>query len=148
MREPLVLTGNPGKARPDVRRADPDHLLVAVDLLARSGRERRRGGDRVGQGYQRDAEGSRNQEREVGPRARPGGRGQPLGYLTASVSATNFLQISRNGGQGTYNMKGGTLNIGSLDIGNSGTALLEPDRRGNDDREQHHPGPRHKLPGR
>ena len=36
VREPLVLTGNPWK-KPgrDVRGADPDHLLVAVDLLRR-----------------------------------------------------------------------------------------------------------------
>jgi hypothetical protein len=29
VRDPLVLTGNPGRSRGDVRRADPDHLLIA-----------------------------------------------------------------------------------------------------------------------
>src|SRR5262249_17017439 len=40
------------------------------------------------------------------------------------VSATQFLQIARSGGTGTYNMDGGTLSIGSLDVGNAGTALF------------------------
>ena len=66
------------QARADVRRADADHLLVAVDLLPRSRRERRSGGDRVSQRHQRDAESSRNQEGEVRHRARPGEGRQPL----------------------------------------------------------------------
>ena len=67
VREPLVLTGKPWK-RPaaDVRGADPDHLLVAVDLLAGSGGEHRCRRDRVGQGDERDAERATDQEREIG----------------------------------------------------------------------------------
>ena len=53
VRDPLVLTGNPwNSAGGQVRRADADHLAVAADLLPGARRERRRGGDRVGQGDQ------------------------------------------------------------------------------------------------
>ena len=53
----------------DVRGADPDHLAVAVDLLAGARGERRGGGDRVGERDQRDPERAGDQQREVGDRA-------------------------------------------------------------------------------
>ena len=55
-----------------VRGADPDHLLVAADLLPGAGGERRRGGDRVGQRHQRDPQRPGEQRPEVGRRRRAG----------------------------------------------------------------------------
>jgi hypothetical protein len=59
-REPLEQAGG------QVRRADPDHLTVPADLLPGAGRERRRGGDRVGQGHQGDPQGPGGQRPEIG----------------------------------------------------------------------------------
>ena len=63
----------------DVRRAHADHLLVGLDLFAAPGREARRGGDRVGQGHERDAHRGDQQGNDVaggGPGER--GRGNTL----------------------------------------------------------------------
>ena len=49
----------------DVGRADADHLLVGVDLVAAAGREARRRGDRVGQGDERDAQRGDEQRHHV-----------------------------------------------------------------------------------
>ena len=80
VRDPLVLTGNPwNKPGGQVRHADPDHLAVAVDLLPGAGGERRRRGDRVGQGYQGDPGGPGEQGPEVGRAdVRDGERREPL----------------------------------------------------------------------
>ena len=64
----------------DVGRADPDHLPVPVDLLARPGRERRGGRDRVGERHHRDADRAGHQQRQVGHRhARQRERRKALG---------------------------------------------------------------------
>ena len=60
-REPLE------QARGEVGGADADHFLVAVDLIARPGGERRRGGDRVGQGDECDAGGAGQDRADVRP---------------------------------------------------------------------------------
>ena len=73
-REPLEQAGG------QVRRADADHLAVAADLLPGAGGERRRGGDRVGQGDQGDAQRPGEQRPEVGQAdVRDGERREPLG---------------------------------------------------------------------
>ena len=51
--------------RGDAGGADPDHLAVAVDLLATPGREDRGGGDGVRERDEGDAQGSREEDGEV-----------------------------------------------------------------------------------
>ena len=70
----------PEEAGGDVGRADADHLLVRLHLLASAGVERGGQGDGVGQRHERDAhrgDEQRHDVTDVGPRH--GGRGQPLG---------------------------------------------------------------------
>ena len=57
----------------DVRRADADHLLVRLQLVAASSGEGRRGGDGVGERDEDDADGGEEQRADVVDR-RPGER--------------------------------------------------------------------------
>ena len=66
VREPLVDTAKPWK-KPAATFAAPDadHLLVRLDLVAPPGGEARRGGDRVGERHERDADGGDEQRPDV-----------------------------------------------------------------------------------
>ena len=89
LRAVLLGDGGPGSAGADgealeetgrqVGRADPDHLLVAVDLLTGAPCERGRRGDGVRQRHQRDPEGAEDQRPEIGerPRAARSAAGNP-----------------------------------------------------------------------
>ncbi len=69
-----------------VGRADARHLLVAADLLPRTGREGRRVGDRVGQRHQGDADGPAQQQWQVGePHGGDGERREALGQFPDQV---------------------------------------------------------------
>ena len=81
----------------DVGGADADHLLVGVDLVAAPGGEARRGGDRVGERHERDADGRDEQrDRRRWPRvhgnargrARPGEATRPSRRRRAARSST------------------------------------------------------------
>ena len=70
----------------DVRGADPDHLPVAVDLLAGAGGERRRRGDRVGERDQGDARARRRRAAARSATRRVGrvSGGKPCGSVPTS----------------------------------------------------------------
>ncbi len=83
----------------DVRRTDPDHLLVAAHPLAAAGGERRRRRHRVGEGDDRDGHGTEEELGQVGPGHRRDGERREALRQHADGLDTRVLQVEQVDGE-------------------------------------------------